>query len=410
MNDNNPKHYDSLTDDAVVHNVYAEKVTRYKQVLTVSKFTLGRSSTVSQLFIVFGILLAAIAVNLMSVFFIVFYDINNTFLALLTALIPASFVVFVVSLLNRWDVKPFILLVVTFLWGAGNATLSALILNTGISLVLYSANVAGTDLISSAVIAPVVEEVGKGLFILLLFLVFRKFFTTPLDGVIYASFVAVGFAFMENILYFANSLESGGSAYLFQTFFVRGVISPFAHLTFTILIGLGIGVGALYKGVKPGLAGFFFGLSGAILLHAIWNGAAVLIAGIDPLLYLVFFAVVEFPIFVGMIITAVLVLNRQKRKTFQHLIQYAAAGFFTVQEVNSLATGKGRRAMLRWASTIGVTKLVKNYFKQVTYLTVLKDRISKGDRSLKLIAEEQETLKHILYVRDFINKELIKNF
>ena len=53
--------------------------------------------------------------------------------------------------------------------------------------------------------APIVEEVGKGLGLLLLFVTARRAFDGPVDGVVYGALIGAGFALTENIQYFAIS-------------------------------------------------------------------------------------------------------------------------------------------------------------------------------------------------------------
>ena len=113
----------------------------------------------------------------------------------------------------------------------------------------------------------------------------RRYISGPLDGVVYAALIAGGFAFTENILYFAQSFHqaqaAGEVAGFWQTFFLRGILSPFAHVSFTALCGLGLGIAAerrslmLYFGLGVG------GLSSGMVLHALWNGSTFFIP-VDP--------------------------------------------------------------------------------------------------------------------------------
>ena len=51
-----------------------------------------------------------------------------------------------------------------------------------------------------------------------------------LDGIIYGALVGIGFAFVEDIVYYLQSLQAGQ---LGVTFFLRGIMAPFAHPLFT---------------------------------------------------------------------------------------------------------------------------------------------------------------------------------
>ena len=62
----------------------------------------------------------------------------------------------------------------------------------------------------------------------------RKHFDGPVDGRAFAFTIAAGFAFTENILYFGRAIaESATRAPSAVVFFLRGVMSPFAHAIFT---------------------------------------------------------------------------------------------------------------------------------------------------------------------------------
>ena len=56
-----------------------------------------------------------------------------------------------------------------------------------------------------AVGAGVVEELAKGLGVLLVFFVLKKYVNGPLDGIVLGLLTGVGFAFTENILYFGRA-------------------------------------------------------------------------------------------------------------------------------------------------------------------------------------------------------------
>ena len=100
---------------------------------------------------------------------------------------------------------------------------------------------AARDAFSSVVQAPLVEEFAKGLGVFLVFVFGRRAFDGPVDGVVYGALVGAGFAFTENILYFATSLIEGGLSETAFTFVLRGILSPFAHVMFTAVTGYAIG-------------------------------------------------------------------------------------------------------------------------------------------------------------------------
>lgn len=129
-------------------------------------------------------------------------------------------------------------LLFAFAWGACAAALIAIIANSFATrwIATATADPASADTLGATVIAPVVEESAKATAVLLIFLFRGRHFSGILDGVVIAGFTATGFAFTENILYLGNAFgedqqigTSGFASVTAATFFVRVVMTPFAH-------------------------------------------------------------------------------------------------------------------------------------------------------------------------------------
>ena len=177
-------------------------------------------------------------------------DLSVLAAAILLALIPLGLVLLVVFWIDRWEPEPLPTLIVAFLWGAGVSTAISMLVNT---TVLYAAaestlSLEGAFQISAVVSAPLIEETTKGLGVLIIFLIWRRTFNGAVDGLVYASVVAAGFAFAENIGYFIRYWDS-----ITDVFIARGVFSPFAHVTFTACTGLAIGASARRRSRSAGL-------------------------------------------------------------------------------------------------------------------------------------------------------------
>jgi RsiW-degrading membrane proteinase PrsW (M82 family) len=131
------------------------------------------------------------------------------------------------------------------------------------------------------VIGPV-EELSKIVPFVLVALRFRAF-DDDMDGIIYASFIALGYAAVENVHYLQFLTPTEALA--------RGFAGPFIHIAFASIWGHAIGrahlsgrslllPGALSLGLSAGLHGIydFFALSGqqtsmflaSVLVVAIW--------------------------------------------------------------------------------------------------------------------------------------------
>ncbi|MET4159763.1 PrsW family intramembrane metalloprotease [Agromyces sp. PvR057] len=308
----------------------------------------------------------------------------------LLALVPLTIVLLAVRWIDRWEPEPRWALWFAFLWGAAVSVALALLVDTGVQLAMAFALSTGPDEAMQAVVqAPLVEELAKGLGVLLLFTFSRSHFDGPVDGLVYAATVAAGFAFTENILYFGSALIEGGGAALGATFVVRGLFSPFAHVLFTACTGLAIGLGAR-RTRGPGIVLWFLGgLACAIALHALWNGSLTF-ASDAVALYLL----VQVPIFVAAIVVTVLLRRQERRITRDRLLEYAAAGWFNPDEVEGLASPAGRNAALAWARSQVPprTVQVRAFIADATRLAFTRQAIVSGRADARRLADERELL------------------
>jgi protease PrsW len=314
------------------------------------------------------------------------------------AIIPLTIVLLGVSWIDRWEPEPKGNLAFAFLWGAGFSVLIALLVGAEIDNVVNSIGGADSsyEFFGAVIQAPIVEEGGKGLGLLLIFLVARKHFDGPVDGVVYAAWVAGGFAFSENILYFGSELiDSGGfNSGVAELFFVRGIMSPFAHVMFTSCTGIALGLAARRTGVLGGIGAFLVGLIPAMFLHALWNGALYLVSD-----FYGYYVIVQVPLFVGAILLVRYFRKREVRQTFDGLSEYVAAGWFGPGELTALATRHGRSQALVWARQRGLAKPMKLYIRDSTKLALTRHRLNSGIAVRGAQQEEAALLASIVALR-----------
>jgi RsiW-degrading membrane proteinase PrsW (M82 family) len=309
----------------------------------------SRSGLGGAVFAVIGIALGGLVALLVIGYLALSLGVSAVTVGALLALVPLAVVLLAIRWVDRWEPEPRWALWFAFLWGAAVSVAIALIVDLGVQLAVAAAAggggaVPGTEALQAVIQAPIVEEVAKGVGVLLLFAFSRAHFDGPVDGIVYAATVAAGFAFTENILYFGVALAEGGAGELGATFVARGIFSPFAHVLFTVCVGLALGIAAR-RGATVGVLGWFIaGLVPAIALHALWNGSLAF-SGDAIGLYLT----VQVPIFVGAVLLTVYLRRQEVRITRAALAEYGAAGWFHPAEVNMLTSPGGRRVALRWA-------------------------------------------------------------
>ncbi|MDO5504176.1 MAG: PrsW family intramembrane metalloprotease [Actinomycetia bacterium] len=269
-----------------------------------------------------------------------------TLLAILFAALPLLIVIPTFLWLDRFEAEPTRLLVFAFLWGATVSAVVALVFNTGAMIAFMSITDPDSALATGAVVvAPIVEEALKGLLVLLVWWLHRKEFDGITDGMVYAGIVAAGFAFTENILYLGAAYSEGGSGMLAGTFVARGIMSPFAHPMFTILIGIGVGIAATATRTWTKVLAPVIGYVLAVIAHGLWN----LVAVVSGAAVLIMYPLVYIPIFAGFIALVWWIRRREGHLIARHLSPYADAGWLSHGEVAMLASMPRRREARIWA-------------------------------------------------------------
>ena len=120
----------------------------------------------------------------------------------------------------------------------------------------------------AVLVAPIVEELGK-FFAVKLSVYNHKEFNEPMDGIIYASAVALGFASIENGIYlFRISIVS--KYLLSNVILARSILSVPAHALFSSIWGYALGRAKFSKSQNKNLI-IIAGIALAIAFHSLFN-------------------------------------------------------------------------------------------------------------------------------------------
>lgn len=204
-------------------------------------------------------------------------------------IVQAVLYVLFIRFVDVYERESLIYVIPVFVWGFTVAVFIALVFN---QLFAFTVTTISTEqaasFLTAVVGAPVIEEVAKGLALVIVFAIAYAIarrrgameFSGVMDGIVYGSAVGFGFAIAEDLLYYAQAGP--------ETFVVRRIFGGFAHAAFTSLTGIGIGLipWVRYRFLKVLLP--LLGLSGAMLLHALFNLTATVLG---PLVYLGLFVV-----------------------------------------------------------------------------------------------------------------------
>ncbi|MFH9819409.1 PrsW family intramembrane metalloprotease [Streptomyces sp. NPDC017230] len=312
--------------------------------------------------------------------------------------------------LDRVEPGPWRNLLFCFAWGACAAALMAIVANSFATrwIATATADPAGADTLGATVIAPVVEESAKAAAVLLVFLFRRRHFTGIVDGVVVAGVTATGFAFTENILYLGNAFgtdqltgDSGLASVTAATFFVRIVMSPFAHPLFTVLTGIGFGIAALSAG-RHRLRRALLPLCGLLLAmgtHALWNGSA----SFGEYGFLAVYATFMAPSFGLLTWLAIWTRQRELGTVRAELPVYVMAGWLAPAAPHALGSMRARRIARQHAHRHAgkeAARAVAQYEAYATSLAFLRQRGRRGGAGADFAVRERELLDALWHRRD----------
>ncbi|HUF52005.1 MAG TPA: PrsW family intramembrane metalloprotease [Longimicrobiales bacterium] len=280
------------------------------------------------------------------------------------AFLPVPLYVGLALWLDRNEPEPRWILLKAFLWGAVIATLLSIYGNNiALAWVLAAgASESASEVFGAVIAAPIIEEVTKGAALILLLIHQHEELDNVLDGIIYAGMIALGFAATENVLYYGANV-----AWLGEVLHTRGFISPFAHPLFTSMTGIGVALAAHRHGLARVVLPLV-GLTGAIALHMIWNGAAVM--GQYDTMYLL----IMMPIFLAVLGLVAATLRRERLLIARYLSREAERGHCSSADVQLLSSAEGVRGFREG--------LLGNVHTRHIYLTRLRARNAAAELCL----------------------------
>ena len=160
-------------------------------------------------------------------------------LAFLAAILNAFLFLSIVWQVDCYEEEPWRLVEKTFFWGALPAIILAVIgekLLHGPERFLVGS--AHAKWFAVGFVAPVVEELCKGVVLVTLFRRHREEFDGMLDGLLYGALVGLGFSMTENITYYLAAKPG----HLGAVITARGLLFGMGHACFSACFGLGLGI------------------------------------------------------------------------------------------------------------------------------------------------------------------------
>ncbi len=195
---------------------------------------------------------------------------------IIISVLPTVAIAVALYLRDKYDREPLYLLFKIFLLGAISAIPTAFV-----EKILMTINVFGglfSIAFTSFIIAGLTEEYFKR-YVVLKYAYYSKHFNEKLDGLIYCSFSALGFATIENILYVVFRFTANPYVGIY-----RGIISVPAHVLFGVTMGYYLSLARFSKNVQLGYLYLQKSLYIPVFLHGFFD--FILMSRINVLMYL----------------------------------------------------------------------------------------------------------------------------
>ncbi len=305
----------------------------------------------------------------------------------LAAILPMLIYLVLIWRFDRYDREPFGLVLKNYLWGALGAiilaVLGSMILSAGLAqLIPNKADLSNAETIY---VAPFVEEITKGMFLLIT--VSNKKFDNMTDGIVYGGAIGLGFGMTENFLYFiayGHNLQEWLIIVIIRTLF-----SAVMHCVATATFGAFLGY-AKFKGISYKLTFPIIGLAIAMFIHFAWNFSVSFQSTAVLGFIFMFFTVI---IFITVFTVSVW---SEKRIIYRELLEEAVDGLIPIEHLEVLNSAKRNRR--GWVDE-GIRKL---YIRAATTLAFRKLELQNSSGSSREFYE-----KDVEYYRNFIHNLLL---
>lgn len=185
------------------------------------------------------------------------------------SILPAFLICIYIWWRDRHEQEPTLMLLMAFAMGSLSTYPALKLEEFGIEY-FYTAtsnNVVNSFIFAFGIVA-ISEELVKFLF-LRYFIFPRKAYDQPLDGIVYAVILGMGFAAVENIMYVV--FRSNGFEDALQTAFTRMITAVPAHASFAVIMGYFMGKAKFIYEPFSRTLHLLTGLALAICIHGAYD-------------------------------------------------------------------------------------------------------------------------------------------
>jgi len=311
-------------------------------------------------------------------------------------------------LLDRFRPQRIVMWYLAFGWGACVATWAAMYINTwaGELMSVQGAGDPAAGLRPAVFAAPFVEEACKATVLFALALLMRYRIVSLLQGISLAGLAAIGFAFIENIVYYSRAIvyssmtiQAGDAEESVQRLVVvRGFYTSFGHPLFTTMTAIGLTIGLRTRSKIVRVVAPITGYCVAALGHMAFNGSSSLIqSDRQEQIYYIVGVCVFLPVagfWVGQVF-------REGRRVRARLLDYVRMGWLQPRDP-IVYSSVLRRA---WLLVLAVSKgprtflATKRTMRAVSELAYLRDAVTRGIIDQAGLARERLLLDEVRALR-----------
>jgi protease PrsW len=244
--------------------------------------------------------------------------------------------------LDHYEKEPKHLLQGAFIWGAVVAAGAAFLINTTIGLGIFAltGDESIAEFTTGSLVAPIVEELLKGMAVVIVYIFFRHEFDSVLDGIVYAAITALGFAATENTYYiYTYGFLENGYAGLFSLVFIRVLLVGWQHPFYTAFFGIGLAMARMNRSFSKKVIYPILGLGAGILLHSVHNTIPSLISGAAGILFGTLLDWSGWLVMFGFVIA---MIAREQRMLKKELIEEVSLGTMTEKQYHTAYSGWAR--------------------------------------------------------------------
>jgi RsiW-degrading membrane proteinase PrsW (M82 family) len=290
-------------------------------------------------------------------------------------------------------------------WGAAVATFLSIHVNTwaGQHLSIAGDGDPASSARAAIFVAPFVEEAAKATVLFGIAVLARYRLTSKVSTIVLAGLSAAGFAFTENIIYYARVIVyssqnigvGDADAALAQIVLLRGVVTAFGHPLFTMMTGIGLAVALRTRSKVVRVLAPLAGYLAAAGLHMLFNSQATIADGNTQL---ILYFVVALPLVLSALIYVIRQILAEGRRIRTRLGDYVQLGWLPASD--QIVNARLRTRL--WALLVAITHGPRVWWatvrlqRSLTELAYLRDGQVRGlyDQAATARARELIELAH----------------